>query len=398
MAEYELWLTDDAGRRIALLSDLIEPFFFSYTRSTAGMGTFNFGASFREFAKKVNPYFAPDRRVEVWRSAAHGIPKRREDVFMLRKVHVYTRENNVEVVQFYGRNGVDLLNRAWVIQRTGTSYTQKTDMIDDMMKAVVREQMLYGSAISRLGVQDNSSAWPQNEFFVQADLGLGPSVTRAFAGRRVFDILKELKQASQQLNVDSASNRKIYFDVTPKALAGITTTTNSPLGWEFQTYADLRGSDRTGGIVFSMENENISQPAYSISHLEEINSVVVTGNGNGANQLLGFAQDSNRVAASRWNRCEKVHSATSESTTTALNDAGRAEVYKGRPAEELFVTLLNTPGGPSAPRSLYGLDWDLGDLVRVHYAKKDFEAEIGVVYVAVNEQGQETITGRNNIQ
>lgn len=398
MAEYELWLTDDAGRRIALLSDLTEPFFFSYTRSTAGLGTFNFGASFRELAKKVNPYFLPDRRVEVWRSAAHGTPKRREDVFMLRKVHVYTRENGIEVVQFYGRNGIDLLNRQWVVQRTGTSTTQKTDNIDDMMKAIVREQMLYGSAINRFGNQDNSSAYPQNEFSVQADSGLGPSVTRAFAGRKVFDILKELKEASQQLNVDALTNRRIYFDVVPRALAGITTTTNSPLGWEFQTFADLRGSDRTGGIVFSLENENISQPAYSISHLEEINSVVVTGNGNGINQLLGFAQDLPRVVASRWNRCEKVHSATSEKDTTALDDAGRAEVYKGRPAEELFVTLLNTPGGPNVPRSLYGLDWDLGDLVRVHYARKDFEAEIGVVYVAVDDTGKETITGRNNIQ
>lgn len=398
MAEYALWLTDDAGRRITLLSELKEPFFFSYTRAVSGMATFNFGVAFRPFKDKIKPYFAPDRRVEVWRSPAHGVPLRREDVFMLRKAHVYTRDDNVEVLQFYGRNGIDLLNRQSVIQRDGTSYASKTDNVDDMMKAIVREQMLYGSAITRLGVQDNSSAWPQNEFFVQADLGLGPSVSRSFADRKVFDILKELRDASQQLHVENSSNRKIYFDVIPRDLAGITTTTASPLGWEFQTYADLRGSDRTMGAEFSLENENIAKPAYSISHLDEINAVIVRGNGSGLNQMIGFAQDTTRVASSRWNRFEKVFAATSESSVTALNDAGRAELFKGKPVEELYVTFLNSPGGPNAPRSLYGLDWDMGDLVKVNYADKQFEVEIGVVYVAVDDTGNEVITARNGVQ
>lgn len=398
MANYELWMTDDAGRRIALLSGLNEPFFFSYTRAVSGLGTFNFGMAFEPFSMKVNPYFALDRRVEVWRSAAHGVPMRREDVFMLRKPNVYTRVDNIQAIQFYGRNGMDLLNRRSVIQRGGTSWASKTDNVDDMMKAVVREQMLYGSALDEDGVIDNSRAWPQNEFSVQSDLGLGPSVSRAFADRVVFDILKELKEASQQLNAQASTNRKIYFDVLPKDLAGISTISASPLGWEFQTFADLRGADRTLGIEFSVGNENIDQPSYSISYLDEVNSVIVRGNGQGLSQIVTSVEDTKRIAASRWNRVEKVHSASSESSTTALQDAGRSELHKGKPVEELYVTFLNTPGSPSVPRSLYGLDWDLGDLVRVNYASKQFEAEIGTVYVAVDESGKETITGRNNIQ
>lgn len=398
MAEHALWLTDDAGHRLTLLSGFVDPFYFSYTRVTSGLGTVSFGLSFWEFDKKIKPYFKPDMRVEMWRSPAHGVPLRREDVYMLRKPHVFTREDGLQVIQFYGRNGIDLLNRRSVIQRAGTSYTDKTDNIDDMMKAIVREQMLYGSARDEDGVVDNTRAWPQNEFSVQADLGLGPSVSRAMADRNVLDALKELKEASFQKNKDSASNRKIYFDVVPNNLAGVTTTVNSPLGWEFQTFADLRGSDRTTGIEFSLENENIEKPAYSVSHLDEVSSVIVRGNGRGNNQLTEVVSDATRVLSSRWNRVEKVLSATSESSTTALQDAGRAELYKGKPKEELFVTLLNTPGGPNAPRSLYGVDWDLGDLVRVNYAGKQFDAEIGTVYVAVDDTGKETITGRNNIQ
>lgn len=398
MSDYALWLTDDAGHRLTLLSGLNDPFFFSYTRVVSGLATISFGLSFREFDREIKPYFRPDMRVEMWRSPAYGFPLRREDVFMLRKPHIYTRDDNLQIIQFYGRNGIDLLNRRSVIQKAGTSATDKTDNIDDMMKAIVRQQMLYGSALDENSAVDNGRAWPQNEFFVQADLGLGPSVSRAVADRNVYDILKELKEASFQKHEDSSSNRKIYFDVLPKDLTGITTTVNSPLGWEFQTFADLRGSDRTTGIEFSVENENIENPAYSISHLEEVSSVIVRGNGRGSNQLTEVVDDTVRVNSSRWNRSEKVLSASSESSTSALQDAGRTELFKGKPVDELFVTFLNSPGGPNAPRSLYGVDWDLGDLVRVNYAGKQFEAEINMVYVAVDQAGKEDITGRNNIQ
>lgn len=397
-SNFELWLTDDRGVRLTLLSSRGELFFFSYTRAVSGLGTLNFGIGFREFYKKFNTYFKPDWRVEVWHSPGYGIPLRREDAFMLRKPHVYTRDDGMEVLQYYGRNGIDLLKRRSVIQRAGTSYAAKTDNIDDMMKVFVREQMLYGSALDEDGVVDNTRGWPQNEFSVQAYSGIGPSVTRDFADRVVFDLLKDLKEASFQLNQENSTNRKIYFDVVPQDISVGAAPSGALLGWEFQTYADTRGSDRTSGIEFSVENENIEKPAHSISHLEEVNSVIVRGNGRGVSQLVTSVEDSNRIAVSRWNRVEAILSATSETSTAALQDAGRSELTKKKPEEELFVTFLNTPGSANTPRSLYGVDWDLGDLVRVNYAGRQFEAEINVIYVSVDENGRELITGRNEIQ
>ena len=71
MATYEIWLADDAGKRITLLKDL---FFLNYTRTIRGLGTLSFGMAFETLAEKVNPFFLPDWRVEVWRSAGYGIP------------------------------------------------------------------------------------------------------------------------------------------------------------------------------------------------------------------------------------------------------------------------------------------------------------------------------------
>ena len=392
MATYEFWLTDDRGVRIRILKDVA---FASYTRAINGLGTCQFGLPL-ELVSDLVPYFQPDWRLEAWRSAAYGIPMRREDVFLLRKPVVYTRVDNVQMIQYYGRNGVDLLKRRVVAQRGGTSWAKKTDQIDDMMKAFVREQMLYGSALDEDGVVDNTRAWPQGEFLVQADGGLGPSVTRDFAERAVFEICTELAKTSKQLHEDASANRKIYFDIVPEIVTGA--QSGSTLGWEFRTYAEARGTDRTSGLEFSMENENIKEPNFSVDRLDEVTAVWVRGNGKGASQKVVGVEDSTRVNASRWNRVEKSLNASNATTTAELQDAGEAELGKGIPKEELTVTLLNTPGSSSVPRSLYGIDWDLGDLVRVNYAARQFEAEIAAIYVSVDENGEEEITGRSVVQ
>jgi len=420
MANYEIWMTDDGGKRIMLLNDMA---FFSYSRVVSGYGTFQIGLPYKEFKKQVNPYFQPDRRVEVWRSPAHGYPLRREGIYLLRQPKIYTRDtDNVQIIEFFGRSPLDLLNRRWVIQAAGTSYTAKTAAIDDMMKAIVREQMLWGSAISQAGAQDNTRAYPETEFSVQADLALGPSISRRFADRNVLDILKELKDTSFQLHEDNSSNRKIYFDVVPRDLKGFeifildedglpildeaglpildeqSLTKFSGVGFEFQTFADLRGVDRTDQLVFSVENSNLRAPFYSKSHFDEKNSIIVRGSGRGESRAAVVVDDDLRVNASRWNRYEDLIEANYEVDDTELEDVGAAQLKQGQPREEIYATFLNTPGSEDAPRSLYGIDWDLGDLVSVFYADLYFTCEIVVVYVGVDENGVETITGRNTIE
>ena len=196
----------------------------------------------------------------------------------------------------------------------------------------------------------------------------------------------------------NSANRRIYFDVLPLDLSGSATTPSAPLGLTLVTYADQRGGDRRLGLEFSPENGNLKDASLIENHLEEVTAVWVGGNGQGASQLITSVEDSARVTSSRWNRVERWKSASSEATATALADAGRADLRKGQPEEQLAATILNAPGGPDTPRSLYGLDWDFGDWVRVNYAGRQFDVEISTVYVAVDEQGNEEITGRSELQ
>lgn len=421
-ATYELWLTDDSGKRILLLSDAA---FFSYSRVVNGYGTLQVGLPYRPFREKVYPVFAPDRRIEVWRSPGPGIPMRCEGIFLLRQPKIYTREtDNIDIIEFYGRSPLDLLSRRWIIQAAGTAYTAKTDEVDDMMKAFVREQMLWGSAVDESGNQDNTRAYPDREFSVQADLAQGPNLSRRFADRNVLDVLKELRDTSFQLHDDDPTNRKIYFDVVPHDLKGFniyildeetglpmegeeagdflldeqSTGIDYRMGFQFQTFADLRGVDRTGGgLLFSVPNGNLKGPFYSKNHFEEKNSLIVKGSGRGESRETRVVDDLARVNASRWNRCEDMTEASYEVDDTELESVGAAKLKEGKPVEELFATFLNIPGSEDVPRCLYPIDWDLGDLVRAWYAEQLFECEIVVVYVGVDENGVETITGRNTI-
>ena len=418
---YELWLLDDSGRPIMLLQDLA---FFSYSRTVRGFGTLLIGMPYQDFRKKIFPVFQVDWRVQVMRSAGFGMPMREEQTYLLRLHEIYKRlTDGIEIIRFYGRDAKDLLRRRHVIQAAGFPQTRKTDFIDDMMKEIVREQMLFGSALDETGGVDNTRAFPEDEFLVQGKVSLGPSHTATFADRQVLDVLKELHEASFQLNEDNPFlNSRIYFDVIPFDAQGRleyildedglvildeeawglldeeSPEISAIQGFKFVTFADLRGQDRTeSALVFNVENENIEGPDYRKDFTEEENSIIVKGFGRGDSRAFERVQDDQRVGASRWNLNEGYEDASTEPDQDNLVDFGYARLHEGRPKEEINAVFLNTPGGPDTPQSLYGVDWDLGDLLPVEFADKRFNVEVTIVYVAVDEDGKETITGRSDI-
>lgn len=382
-ATYEFWLEDDGGNRIMLLRN---PFSASFSRSSVGYGTFQADYLYDDVLKSINPAFQPDWRVSCWRSPATGYPKRNERTYILREPIIYTREDSVKVIQYIGRDGLDLVGRRVIPQSSSSSYASKTACIDDMMKAIVREQMLYGSCVDETGALDNSRALPNGEFFVDADVSLGPSVSRVFNDRYVLDALKELRETSFSLNAINGTQR-IYFDVVESQLPGSTR-----FGWTFRTFAGVRGVDRTNGVEFSVENENLKTPQYRVAYQDEVNAVFVK-NTTSTSEVL----DSTRISSSRWNRRESIKFVNSDSSGLSFTAAGNQELGANVPLKELTAIFMSTPGDKNTPRSLYGIDWDFGDRLRVSYAGMQFQTDVKIVYFSVNQNGEENITGRNRV-
>lgn len=371
-SRFEFWLTDDAGRRIALLKNLS---FANYSRSTQGFGTIQAGIPYDSFISLVSKNFQPDWRLDVWRSPDSGFPLRREGSFFLRKYSVYQRTtDNVRMVELTGRSPLDILRRASVTTNVAANYT-KTDQIDDMMKAVVTDNFITITGIAPVG-----------EFSVEGDLSLGPTVTFSFFGREVLDILKDLKAASLTLNRDSSTNRKIFFDVVEGP--GLSTG----FGYIFRTYADMRGADRTQGVVFSVENGNLRDPSYIEDYLDEITESVVYNQSSG----IGVTFDSPDVNLSRWNKIVQVQGGTGTDTNNMTTSAKRA-LYDSGADIRCSAAFVNSPGSKTQPRALYGVDWDLGDLLPVQFAGKNLTASVAIVHVSVNEKGVENIVGNTEV-
>lgn len=423
-SSYEFWMTDDSGRKILLLQDYA---FFSYSRTTNGVGTMQIGLPYASIKNKVTPVFRRDRRIDVWRSPGAGIPARREGMYILFGYRIYTRQtDNVTMVVFYANTAKDMLSRRVVLQPDGSEATYKTGAIDDLMKRIVREQFLYGSVLDANGTAiDNDRAFPEGEFSVQADLGLGPDIAIQFANRKVLDVLKELKDASFQLNtLDYLTYQKIYFDVIPVDLGhgfdeildengqpitdefgqhlldeqSATVIKEGAVGLQFVTYAGLYGKDRTADIVFSIENNNILAPEYYENHNTSENTIVVKGYGRGDSRPYIAVQDTDRAKASRWSRDESYLDASQEPDQDNLADYGYSELYLKKPIESINCTFLSIEGSADTPQSLYGIDWDLGDLLLVQYADRSFTVEVEIVYVSVDETGDENIEGKNTLE
>lgn len=381
-SEYQIWLCNDRGVRIHLFEKVDN---FSYSRTTQGLGTFQMSVPFDDYIKDIPSLFKPDWRLDVWRSPQAGTPARREGSFLMGRYQVYQRtSDNVRIIEFYARSPLDILRRqCWETD------ADQTNEIDDMMKNVVRGMFVNNpSATSTAPTVVNAGVYTYTgEFAVDEDASDGPIVTSSFYLRNVLDILSDLRKSSFSLNLLSSSNKKIYFDVIEddSLVSG-----SNGFGYRFRTYPGLRGRDRTTGIIFSPENGNLIAPVYFEDYQDEVTGVYLYDQG----VLVASAQSDNQYL-SRW------HFVKQDKTTSLSSGAAQNEAYsdlkKGAADKVMNATFLSSPGSAEQPRSLYGLDWDLGDLLPVKYAGKAMNVEVAIVYVSMNDQGQEKITGKSQV-
>jgi hypothetical protein len=375
-SSYEFILTDDSGRKIAQLDKYS---FASYSRTTQGFGAIQFGLSYDYYQSLVPDIFKPDWRIDVWRKPDDDFPMRREGSFFLRKYLIAERVDGMRTIEFYGRSPLDILRRGsmW------GNYTQ-TDVADDAMKQIVRDAIALNSLVPIPYVVSGV----YEDFTVDVDASLGPAIDISFQGYSVLDILTDIKQNTILLNKLTPTSRKIYFDVVE-----YNTLDNGGFGYIFKTYADLRGQDRTaGGSIFSSANGNLRKPVYYEDYLDQVTQIAAIYSDDSVD--ANFTAGDDRFA-SRWNTITK--SIFVGDTTGVGNYKAYVELAKGKVKKVFSADFLNTPGGPTQPRSLYGVDWDMGDLVRAEFADKAFDAEIKVVHIAVDENGRENIVGQTEV-
>lgn len=373
-ARYEVWLCGDNGRRLALLNKLA---YCSYARSVKGYGYIELGIPLAEMQAVAPQVFSVDWRLDVWRSPLEGVPARREKSFLLRKYNVQTRDDGVTMLTLYGRTPLDIVRRQYVDEAEDTTYT---GYADDLMKQLVSDYLL--------GAPAGYATVPSGEFTVEGDVSAGPQITKSFSLNNLIDALKAIQEETESRHFEDESQPKVFFDVVEnEALV------SNGFGYTFRTLTGLYGADRSQGVTFSLDNGNIKDPSYYEDYNDKTTVQDVVNKNVPATNATAESPDR---YLSRWNT---ARFAETSSVADASANLGKAysSLQKGSAEKRLNVTFVNSPGGPRQPRSLYGIDWDLGDLLPVRYAGKIFNVEVLVVYVAFNSDGVENITGMNSL-
>lgn len=365
--KHELWVTDDKGDRLLLL-DNVESFQWNRVINDVGRCRVQLPGDFDQTLLRV------DNHIEVWRASDLTEKLRLENAFFIRRTRSFTNPGGLTTVRVFGVDPNDFLKRRIVNYTASSAEARKTDNADDMMKAIVRENLGPGAGVDTFGATRN---FDSDFFQVQADATLGPSITKNFSFRNVHLVLQDLSNAARQAGTE------IYFAIVPV----------SPTLFEFQTYLDQPGQDRRfpdgdNPIIFSLDRGNLQQPSLEDDFEDEVNFVTGGGQGAGGARTIDEERDLDRINRSIWNRREAFRDARQENLAAGVSDQAQARLTEGLPKRRFATSLL------SSENARYGIDWDFGDRITVEYLKQQFDAFIRAVSVNVDEEGGEIVEGR----
>ena len=351
--EYEIWLSDKAGNRLAVLDQVVA---FEYTKVANDIGSF-FVTLPHTFDETL---IDKDRIVSFWRKPIGGAQALDFRGVVL---NIFEREEvgGDYSMTLYGASQNHYLQRRILAYAAQTSYTDKTDQVDDMMKAIVRENL--GSLVT--DAERNMTA---DGLSVQSDVGLGPSETRSFSYKNVLTTLRDLSEISR------TDGTEVFFSIEPTGAAS----------FEFRTQIQQPGYDRRGKMIFSRDFGNLGWAQYQRDWSDFGNLVYAAGQGDGLSREIVTAY-LDPTEPSGLYRTEVFKDARNDGFTAMLTAAAAAAVQEARVVQHFSGEALN------APRSMYGLDWGFGDYVSVSFRGRQFDAIIRATTVSMRNQ-QESIS------
>lgn len=312
----------------------------------------------------VSP-FRLDGRLGVWRKgAAGGFLLQTDTVWFVRQWRRVMYATGERVLRVTAYSASDLLARRIVAYPAGSATASKTDNADDMMKAIVRENL--GASAT-----DTDRSWA-SYLTVQSDNGAASSMSKAFSRRNVLTVLQEIAETSAE------AGEPLYFDVAAPAQGGL----------EFRTYIGQRGVDRTLSsstpLVISPELGTIAGGELFTDYASEVTVVYAAGQGDKEAREVAEVEDIARSGASPFGRIEALRDARQNATGASLTAEGNAYLRANRPRRVFTAALVDTP------QVRYGLEWHWGDKVTAQFEGQTFDCHIDTLRLSV-AGGKETI-------
>lgn len=300
-----------------------------------------------------------------------------EDWFFMRTPQVQLTTTGTLILTCYMRGLLDLIDRRWLAYNARTPIfpvgiasdpVNKFGPADDVMKAYVNENAGPLATIANGRLRDGVL----ERFVVAAPASLGPYWHGARSYKALLKTLQEIGQAVEPSTIDL--HNYVDFDVT---------YSQSENQFMFNTYYPQKGLDRTATVVFSPEYGNVTDISYTNSRSEEVNAVIVNGQGEQGFRRHAIIENLNKFD-SPWNDRETIVDSRNQDTDEELSTVAQTTLAQ-LGAREAFVFT------PQFSRvTQYGQNFVLGDKVAFKFL--DFEARKKLVQVHVNmAEGKELL-------
>lgn len=219
-----------------------------------------------------------------------------------------------------------------------TTYAEKTDSADDVIKAFIRENL---GALATDTARDLTSYG----LAVEADAGAGVSLTKAAAWRGLLRTCQGVADASV------ADGTAIFFGIVVTGRA-----TTGELQFEFRTRANQWGQDLTGGkATLSAQKGNLRTESVERDYGKEVTTVYGLGAGRDTTRLTATASETGRRDATPYSRHESPYDNPQMTTSAALTDAANERAIEGRPVLRLAGEVAETASWH------YGENYAIGD-------------------------------------
>jgi hypothetical protein len=230
-----------------------------------------------------------------------------------------------------------LLTRRIVAYPAGSVQASKSGAADDVMRAVVRENL--GSLA---GADRDITAYG---FTVEPDLSLGPTISMSFAWRNVYDVITDIAQLAAQ------QGQKLFWDMIP---------TDGGYGMKFivrkDFYRDRRAS--SAHALWLSPNNALENLVETYDRRGSWNVVYAGGRGEGSDRTIVSVMDSNDLARSVLARAEHFFDGATYASTSTLTAGANCRLREGAPVTTVRAHLLDDV-------VRYGRDVTVGDAVTI---------------------------------
>lgn len=269
---------------------------------------------------------------------------------------------------------ITLLNRRIIAYYSDLSETDKTAAADDIMKAIVRENM--GSSATDT---DRSIA---TYLLVQADQSLGQSVEWASPWSNVLDEIKKLAEASLNLGT------YLTFDVEtvyPPILG-----TSPIFQLQFSVYKTMRGIDHTtttgtNPVLIGPEYGNMSDITIDDDWTRESNHLYVGGEGDDSDRLLVEVSNTAVEGAGPLSRFEEFVDHSDLYVSEDLTQAGNADLAHKITKTKISGSLKDSEGVK------YGVNINYGDYVTAQVWGYSVDCRLTTEHVTWEPQSGEAL-------